>query len=663
MITKLPWALVVISVVAVTADTVATAADEGLLSTQAVSYHGWPFVPLGTLVSSVIGALILKRDYRHRIGWLFLLVGTIESLSFFSESFGYWNLNSDNGSTRVGRISLWVNQFSGASWAFAALAVLFLIAPNGRISSRRGRWVLWAAVAGLVLWTVGMFDVPLHSFHANGTDDVPGPASAALTIAVVTIFGAVLAGAVSFLRRLRQAHGEQRQQLRWIAVPIALFPVTLLFLMIVNITHQNGQVWYQGLPVYIDYMALSVCTGVALLRHNLWDVDVVINRTVLLIGAAAFASAGYISLVVLIGGSVPGFWPSVAASVAVALAFQPVRRSLVRLADRLAYGERAAPLEELAALNRRIGDTAEATSLAAALAAAVGGAVRARRVSVRLEVADGEVLSTDWPSARDVTGADVMTFPVTDGTRELGGIDVTTDRARPLRSRDRELLSDLATQAAPALRNVQLAADLAAKVRLLDAQSADLARSRARLLAARDAEQARIARTVHRRVTPHLDHVAAALETTARPDLNALIREVNTALQALRHITHGIFPAELARFGLATALRTHLRGAAFGRLDDARFEEPVEVAAYFCCVEAAELLAPPLRVSVAAASNQLCIDVEGAGVRSADLSMIIDRLAPLDSTAVLVGSAIEIRITSTPVTAVPAAMTAAAAPG
>jgi hypothetical protein len=278
-------------------------------------------------------------------------------------------------------------------------------------------------------------------------------------------------------------------------------------------------------------------------------------------------------------------------------------------------------------------------------------------------VADGEVLTTDWPSAREVPGGDVVTFPVTDGTRELGGIDVTTDRARPLRGRDRELLTDLATQAAPALRNVQLAADLAAKVRLLDAHSAELARSRARLLAARDAEQARIARTVHRRVTPHLDRVATALETTAAPDLTALISEVNTALQDLRHITHGIFPAELARFGLATALRTHLGGAAFDQLDDARFDEPVEVAAYFCCVEAVELLAPPLRARVAVETNQLRIDIKGAGVRSTDLSMIIDRLAPLDGTAVLVGTAIEIRIPATPITAVSAAMTAAAAPG
>jgi hypothetical protein len=145
--------------------------------------------------------------------------------------------------------------------------------------------------------------------------------------------------------------------------------------------------------------------------------------------------------------------------------------------------------------------------------------------------------------------------------------------------------------------------------------------------------------------------------------MDALISDVNTALAALRHITHGIFPAELTRFGLAAALRAHLRDAAFDQLDDMRFGPSVEVAAYFCCVEAAELLAPPLHVAVRAGSDQLRIDVQGTGIRSADLSMIIDRLAPLAGDAVLVGSAIEIRIPATPITAESAAMTAAVAPG
>ena len=117
--------------------------------------------------------------------------------------------------------------------------------------------------------------------HAN-VSSMPLFAEITLTSAVTIIFLADAAGAVSFIGRLRRAHGEVRQQLRWIAIPIALFPVTLLFLMVVQVVHQKDEAWYQGLPIYLDYMALSVCTGVALLRHRMYDVDVVVNRAVVL---------------------------------------------------------------------------------------------------------------------------------------------------------------------------------------------------------------------------------------------------------------------------------------------------------------------------------------------------------------------------------------------
>jgi hypothetical protein len=118
---------------------------------------------------------------------------------------------------------------------------------------------------------------------------------------------------------------------------------------------------------------------------------------------------------------------------------------------------------------------------------------------------------------------------------------------------------------------------------------------------------------------------------------------------------------ELARFGLATALRTPCgpRRSISSTTPDSI---SIEVAAHFCCVEAAELLAPPLHTSVAAASDHLGIDVEGGSVRCDDLSMIIDRLlrspAPQCSLA-----SIALRIPAMPVTAASAAMTGAAAPG
>ncbi len=660
----LPWLLAGLSLAAVVADTVATAAYRGVFSTASVSFHGWPFVELGTLLSAAIGALIVSRQPRHRIGWLLLIVGTVESVSSFAESFGLLALDSVRRSGNgLGEFARWFAQLTGATPAFASLAVLFLIAPDGHLVSRRSRRVLWTALAGLTLWVFGMLNVAPSKFRSDlDLDKVSAVADVSLTVAVVVITVAVLAAAVSFLGRLRRARGEVRQQLRWIAVPIALFPLTLVFLAIVEAARQNQDIWYQGLPVYLDYAALSVCTGIAVLRHRLYDVDVIVNRAVVLAGAVGFVAVGYVGVVVAIGGSVPGFWPSIIATTVVALAFQPVRRRLVRLADRLAYGPRAAPLEELAEFNRQIGESADPASLLPALADAAAHAVGAAVVRVVLEVGPGEVVHADWPASSPQL-TDPAVFVVRDGADELGSIAVVSRPGRPLRDRERALLTDLAGQAAPAFRNARLAAQLSAQVDLLGVRSAELARSRARLIAARDAERARIARTVGRQVTPYLEQVEAQLRSDPDVDLEAMIATVNTALEALRRITHGIFPVFLDRSGLTAALRSQLTGTASVTGTDRRFDRAVELAGYFCCVEAVEILDEPVRVTVAATGSALRIAVAGSAARSTDLAMLIDRLAPLGGQARFAdGPQVDIDI-PVRISAAPTPMRASVGPG
>jgi hypothetical protein len=660
----LPWFLTGVSVAAVAADTVATARYSGVWSEAAVSDHGWPFVELGTLLSAVIGALIVTRHSRHHIGWLLLIVGTLASLSSLAESYGLWVINSDGpGTLAAGELARWYSQLTGATPAFASLAVLFLLAPDGHLVSRRSRLVLWAAFAGLALWVVGMFNVAPSAFRKDiDAARISVVANVSLTLAVLVIIVAVIASAVSFLGRLRRARGEVRQQLRWIAVPIGLFPLTLLFLLAVQLITQENNLWYQGLPVYVDYAALTICTGVAVLRHRLYDIDVIVNRAVLLAGAVVFVTAGYVGIVVAIGGSIPGFWPSVIATTVVALAFQPARRGLVRVADRLAYGPRAAPLEELAEFNRQIGESTDPTSLLPALAAAAAQAVGAAAVSVQLEVGSAKELRAQWPtSSADLV--DPAVFAVLDGDDQLGSIAVVTRPGRPLRDRERALLTDLAAQAAPAFRNAALAARLTEQVDLLDVRSGELNRSRARLIAARDAERARIARTVRREVTPYLEDVEARLAADPDVDLDRMIGSVNAALDALRRITHGIFPVHLARSGLTAALRSQLTDTALVAGTDARFDRSVELTAYFCSVEAVELIEPPARVTVTDDSSALRIQVAGTAVRYNDLALLIDRLAPLGGQAQFAdGAHVEIYI-PTRVNALPTAIPASVVPG
>ena len=158
------------------------------------------------------------------------------------------------------------------------------------------------------------------------------------------------------------------------------------------------------MPLYVSYVVLVVCIAVAVLRYRLYEVEVIVSRAVVLAIATAFVAVGYVGLVVLLGRTVEdttggGFWWSLLATVAVALAFQPLRRRVVRVADRLAYGNRAAPYDALADFSARIGRSPATGELLPTIAAAAGEAVHAQRVVVRLDSEDGPGLTAAWPAS------------------------------------------------------------------------------------------------------------------------------------------------------------------------------------------------------------------------------------------------------------------------
>ena len=161
---------------------------------------------------------------------------------------------------------------------------------------------------------------------------------------VVLITLMLLASVVAMLRRLRGATGAARQQLRVVTLGAAGVGVALLVLIIGQGLNDGRQSWWSSVPLYVSYVFLVVCIAVAVLRYRLYDVEVIVSRALVLATATAFVALGYVGLVVALGRSVEGrtgggFWWSLLATAVVALAFQPLRRRVVGLADRLAYGE------------------------------------------------------------------------------------------------------------------------------------------------------------------------------------------------------------------------------------------------------------------------------------------------------------------------------------
>jgi GAF domain-containing protein len=329
----------------------------------------------------------------------------------------------------------------------------------------------------------------------------------------------------------------------------------------------------------------------------------------------------------------------------VALAFQPLRGAVVRLADQLAFGSASAPYEALADLSRRLGDKPDPATLLPTVARAAANAVSAGRAVVSLHVQSGPDLTALWPTTEaDDQVESQMTIPIVDHEERLGSMTIEMAAGRRLRPHDQRLLADLADQAAMAFRNARLTADLSAQVQQLSRQTDELNLSRARLISAGDAERRRVERAIAGEVIPHLSPLPDRLRELSRFDsdgptalrtehLAPLLASTNTALRSLREITRGVFPAQLARSGLQTALGSLLaRPDRTGRLtvDESaaglRFGSRVEAAAYFCVAEATQAFPDPVSVVLWVDGDQLHLSMSGTESGGLSLSHMRDRV-------------------------------------
>ncbi len=650
---RIAWILAGVTVACAVADTAVTGAWTHLLSEASVGNHGWPLVVAATVGCALMGALIVSRYERHPIGWLLVGIGVAGGLSLLGETYSIWVISHGGaGSESLGHVAGWVSVLLSAPLTFGAMTILFLIVPDGHFPSRRWRWAVWASLLGLLLYEASLFTTSPTTFEIQ--ESAQGLAFVWQLSGLLLLVGGLGASVVGLVLRTRRSRGEARLQLRWIAAAGGMIVIGIVMLITIQLSTGGEQGYLASAPLFTAYLLLPVCVAISVLRHRLFDIELIISRTLMVSIATAFAASGYVVLVVvfgeMVGGRTGSFWPSLLGTALVALAFQPLRRRVVHLANRMAYGSRAAPYEALADLSRRLGESPAPDALLPTVAEAAAGAVGARSVTVRLDVPDGDDLVARWPLRPDggqaVIPGEVAEVAVLDREERLGSIVVDMPAGRALRPEEPGLLASLADQAAIAFRNAQLSAQLEARVAQLDARTAELARSRSRIIAARDAERARLERAIRREVSPLLEGLAAELDrprvksdAVTGPVLGALLADSVAALEALREITRGIFPAQLERSGIVPAVSAHLgrtgRVGALTVADSAagvRFDRRVEAAAYFCFVEAMSELQAPVAVTLAVDDDRLHLRVTGHGRVDPDLWHLQDRVEPLAGT-------------------------------
>jgi signal transduction histidine kinase len=581
-------------------------------------------VPIGL---SVVGALVAARQPRNATGWLFLVAALVTALGGASDQYARFGLVAHPGAVPGAVWALWFNSWSlPLVFPTGAVAMVFLVLPDGHLPSGRWRPVVAAAafLAGVFTFAGVFAPGPLSPQTSAGWISTPSnptglDALAGLTgnggsggLAVIWPIGLVvlLVAASAALVRLRRSAGDERQQLKWIAY--AIFTTALVCLPLGFLTGSVLPDWAFDPAIIAGFgVALPTAAGVAILKHRLYDIDIVISRTLVYGSLAVFITAVYVGIAVGIGalvggGGKPNLGLSILATAIVAVGFQPVRERVQRVANRLVYGKRATPYEVLAQFSERVAESYAADDVMPRMARVLAEGTGAQRADVWLRTGTAWRDAAVWP-VDSLTHAPIAVangaLPALDGNNRLvevrhqgdllGALSVTKRSGEPLTPVEEHLLSHLAGQAGLVLKNVGLTGDLEARLEELRA-------SRQRLVTAQDEERRRLERNLHDGAQQHLVALKVKLGLAemllgrdperARVTLDQLKADADEALDTLRDLARGIYPPLLADKGLGAALAAQARKATIPVTVDAdgiaRYSQDVEAAVYFSVLEA-----------------------------------------------------------------------------
>ncbi|MGH2952831.1 MAG: histidine kinase [Solirubrobacterales bacterium] len=596
------------------------------------------------LASAAVGLLLALRRPANPIGWLLLANAFALVLSGFAEVYPGYALH--NGESLPGTRLAAVWNTWGWPLMFAPLVAIALVFPDGRLLSARWRKVaVGGAIAFALVTVTGMLwegeplDGPYEAIP--GYSMLPEAVAAPLhTLGLLGMIVTLVLAAVALARRFRRADGVVRSQLKWVAYAGALIPITILSSTVEGVALDRDPGLMTDIPFALALIAIPVAIGVAVLRYRLYEIDRLINATLVYGALTAFLGAGFAAIVLGLGVALGGgsTVPTAVATLAVAIAFRPLRDRTQLLVDRRFNRARYEGL-------RRVDDfladlrhgRAEPEAVGAVLAEAIGDP------SLELYFwLPGDDVNADAAGrvVAELPPTPAGRTPVRRGELELGTLVHDPDLVeRP------SVLDGVIVRAGLAIEIARLRVEVRRRL-------AEVERSRARIVAATYEERRRLERDLHdgaqqRLVTIGLElrHLQRALGPDAgdtRVALDSAVNGLAEAIEELRELARGVRPAALDG-GLAPALR-ELAARARLRIEldvtAERFGEEIEAAAYFVASEGitnAVKHADPSHVAVRAerVNGALVVSVvdDGRGGASpgpgSGLSGLADRVAAL----------------------------------
>jgi signal transduction histidine kinase len=536
----------------------------------------------------VLGALILGRLPRHPIGWVMCAAAATAVVDAAARVYAIVGLYLEPGSLPGPAYGAWVADWSWFPGMTMVLFYLPLLFPDGHPPSRRWRPVAIGGGIWIGVSTIGYALVPTELVDFPDVDKpVEVPAAIVLSAAMVLLPLAIVVAFGAVLVRRRGAVGVEREQMRWLIYAMAVVAVCWTLSTVLG---AFGLGWgpVGAVLTHGSIALVPVAITMAILRHRLYDIDVVINRT-LVYGALTGAVLGVYAAVVLTVTSVTPAdvewrW-SVLVVAAVAVLSYPLREWLQARVNRLMYGDRDEPARAMSRLARRVADSVSPASLLPTVAETIGHTLRLPYVAVRLAGdADTSAATYGHPPRGDPYPIPLVHQGERVGTLLLG----PRSEGEQFSAADLRVLEDVARQVAVAAQSVRL--------------TEDLQRSRERLVLAREEERRRLRRDLHDGVGSALAGLAlqagnarGALPRSpdeARRLVADLEEGIRSVVAEIRRIVDDLRPPALDELGLDGALRERAGALCPGQtsvessLDGTPLPAAVEVAAYRIGTEA-----------------------------------------------------------------------------
>ncbi len=408
---RLAWSLCLLCVALLAARVVLLYLNRATtLATGGWGTANYAFILLvGILAFTLVGALISSRLPTNPIGWICLAIGLILALEAIADGYHVYALQTQPGYLPGGEYMAWLGNWLWVPSVFLITTFMVLLFPDGRLPSRRWRVVAWLSVAALISISVSYALVPGRLDEAPNVTNPLGIESAGSALEFVYTWDLLfllpcfVAAAISMVIRFRRSTGEVRQQIKWFAAAAVLqamafsFYLSFYFVVPSEVVEDFVALTFVGLPVAV---------GIAILRHRLYDIDVVINRALVYGALTATLALVYFGSVVVLQRlfvTLTGETSQlvvVASTLAVAALFGPLRRRIQGGIDRRFYRRKYDAARTLEAFSAKLRDETDLGRLGDEMVSVVRGTVQPEHVGLWLR---SEVEATDGDAREEHT--------------------------------------------------------------------------------------------------------------------------------------------------------------------------------------------------------------------------------------------------------------------